>query len=234
MLCHLLSVRPHSVSFVWLVPPFARVLRVRRLFRGLLWRLVRSASRPGLFVVAVCPLPLLSGGDQQASQVSGMTPTRMPCSLDPGGLPCLASSGTSVLPSAPSTASAPTISDFGALSHGLLVRCLRFAVPALPDSPRKTRFRLVANLCRTGLSPVGSSSKGFCSDLLHRYFLLSQTCPGAQKVRVSADEGSLPRGTSPPPARRHKRRTSLPRSRGARGENFSSEAEKAETSRDLG
>src|SRR5258706_1571745 len=60
MLCHLLSFRPHFVSFVWLVPPFRTLaVRVRRLFRGLLWRLVRSASRPGLFGLAVCPFSAL-------------------------------------------------------------------------------------------------------------------------------------------------------------------------------
>jgi len=49
----------------------------------------------------------------------------------------------------------------------------------------------LASLCRTGLSPVGSSSKGFLFDLLHRRFLLSQTCPGAQKVAKPDEGGAL-------------------------------------------
>src|SRR4051794_34691579 len=100
MLCHLLSFRPHFVSFVGLVPPF----------RTLAVLCPPSLSRPPLAARALrvqagalwyCGLPVsaLYGGDQQASQVSGKTLTRMPCSLDPGGLPCLASLGISVLPS---------------------------------------------------------------------------------------------------------------------------------------
>jgi hypothetical protein len=42
---------------------------------------------------------------------------------------------------------------FEALSHGLRTRCLRFAAFLFLGivRPRKTHFRLVANLCRTGL-----------------------------------------------------------------------------------
>src|SRR6478672_4981025 len=48
-------------------------------------------------------------------------------------------------------------------------------------SPRKTRFRLVANLCRAGFAPAGFHLKGFrfVSYCLHR-FPLSQAWPGAQ------------------------------------------------------
>jgi hypothetical protein len=43
---------------------------------------------------------------------------------------------------------------FEAQSHGLHTRCLRFAafLSFRIVRPRKTRFRLVANLCRTGLA----------------------------------------------------------------------------------
>jgi hypothetical protein len=49
--------------------------------------------------------------------------------------------------------------------------------------PRKTRFRLVASLCRAGFSPAGSHLKGFRSvdGRLHR-FPLSQAYPGAQSL----------------------------------------------------
>ena len=40
--------------------------------------------------------------------------------------------------------------DFGARSHSLQPRCLRFAARVTP-APRKTRFRLAANLHRVGL-----------------------------------------------------------------------------------
>jgi hypothetical protein len=57
--------------------------------------------------------------------------------------------------------------------------------------PRKTRFRLVANLCRAGFSPAGFPLKGFRSVdyCLHR-FLLSQASPGAQCL------APLPRGSA--------------------------------------
>jgi hypothetical protein len=50
--------------------------------------------------------------------------------------------------------------DFGAQSHGPLTRCLRFAGRVTP-APRKTRFRPLAKLCRTGLVTRRVSSKGF-------------------------------------------------------------------------
>lgn len=49
-----------------------------------------------------------------------------------------------------------------ARSRGPRPRCLRFAafLPALAVvGPRKTRFRVVANLCRAGLEPAGSQMK---------------------------------------------------------------------------
>jgi hypothetical protein len=45
--------------------------------------------------------------------------------------------------------------DFGAQSLGLGSRCLRFAAGVAPG-PRKTRFRLVAGLCRAGFAPAES------------------------------------------------------------------------------
>jgi hypothetical protein len=59
---------------------------------------------------------------------------------------------------------------FGAQWHGPFTGCLRFAAP-VTRTPRKTRFRLPARLCRAGVdAPQGSNEK------LPRYnrFLLSQ------------------------------------------------------------
>jgi hypothetical protein len=50
------------------------------------------------------------------------------------------------------------LSHFGAQSRGLQTRCLRFAARVTP-LPRKTRFRLAANLCRAGLTPAGPRRK---------------------------------------------------------------------------
>jgi hypothetical protein len=45
-----------------------------------------------------------------------------------------------------------------AQSHGLATPCVRFAAKVAPG-PRNTRFRLVANLCRAGLTPAGFHQK---------------------------------------------------------------------------
>jgi hypothetical protein len=52
------------------------------------------------------------------------------------------------------------IRPFGAQSHGFGTGCLRFAGRVTP-TPRKTRFRLLARLFRTGLVTRRVPSKGF-------------------------------------------------------------------------
>jgi len=84
---------------------------------------------------------------------------------DPGGTGAPGHSAPAILPSAPGTASAPTSSDFGAQSHGLHLRCLRFAA-AVTRTPRKTRFRAVASLTRAGLDPQDLFGR-FPSDSSH-------------------------------------------------------------------
>jgi hypothetical protein len=87
--------------------------------------------------------------------------------------------GASMLPSAQSHVDFHVALNFGAQSHGLFARCLRFAafLPGCPVvRPRKTRFRLVVSLCHTGLRPLGSLVKFLLR--LHR-FLLTQAVPGA-------------------------------------------------------
>ena len=49
---------------------------------------------------------------------------------------------------------------FGAQSRGPSTGCLRFAGRVAP-APRKTRFRLLAKLCRTGLVTRKAPTKGF-------------------------------------------------------------------------
>ena len=46
----------------------------------------------------------------------------------------------------------PRVANFGAQSHGLHLRCLRFAV-TVTRPPRKTRFRAGASLTRAGFDP---------------------------------------------------------------------------------
>src|SRR5438105_12199110 len=56
----------------------------------------------------------------------GNPTVHMPCSSTPVGPPTSGHLDVSVLPSATTTASAPTTTTFGAQSHGLPTRCLRF------------------------------------------------------------------------------------------------------------
>ncbi len=74
------------------------------------------------------------------------------------------------------------VSPFGARSRGLGVRCLRFAGRIAP-APRKTRFRLVASLCRTGCDPWGLL-RSVSAHHLHG-FPLSQAYPGAKAAGFS-------------------------------------------------
>ena len=71
-------------------------------------------------------------------------------------------------------------SDFGAQSHGLHARYLRFAAGVAPR-PRKTRFRLVANLYRTGVATRWIPTRGF--ELSLHLILLAQAFPGAPNTR---------------------------------------------------
>jgi hypothetical protein len=61
----------------------------------------------------------------------------------------------------------PRLCDFGAQLHGLHLRCLRFAA-AVTRTPRKTRFRAVANLTRAGLDPQDLFER-FPSDSSHAF-----------------------------------------------------------------
>jgi hypothetical protein len=84
---------------------------------------------------------------------------------DPGGTSTPGPCGVSMLPVTYISAPTPTVDSFEALSRGIRTRCLRFAGRVAPP-PRKTRFRLVASLCRAGLPPAGSTTEGF-EDLRH-------------------------------------------------------------------
>jgi len=80
-----------------------------------------------------------------------------------------------------STTEAPALCAFEAQSHGFGTGCLRFAGRVAP-TPRKTRFRLLAKLFRTGLTTRRVPSKGF--KVYPTSILLSQ-------VQRSARTGAL-------------------------------------------
>ncbi len=105
------------------------------------------------FAVPVAP----SGsrcGDDRVSQVPGRTPTCTCPALRPRwDRPCQA---RLLLRHADAAfrinhdVGSHDLKPFGAASHSLHTRCLRFAV-RVAHTPRKTRFRLPATLCRAGL-----------------------------------------------------------------------------------
>lgn len=81
---------------------------------------------------------------------------------------------------------------FGAQSHGLQAHCLRFAAGVTPR-PRKTRFRLAANLGRAGVATRWIPTRGF--ELSLHLILLAQALPGAPNTRplqVGRDLGAGP------------------------------------------
>jgi len=84
----------------------------------------------------------------------GNSHAHMPCSLTPVELRCqaIAASPCGLPPFIERRL--PRCGHFEAQSHGLYARCLRFAAP-VTRSPRKTRFRSVANLYRAGFIPAG-------------------------------------------------------------------------------
>ena len=109
--------------------------------------------------------------------------SRMPCSLTPVELLVPGHFGTGVLPPFETTRTASTTRTFrGSIARpSTSLSTLRRRPYEI--SPRKTRFRLVASLCRAGFAPAGSHLKGFrsVSYCLHR-FPLSQAWPGAQSL----------------------------------------------------
>jgi hypothetical protein len=159
------SVPPRFVSFAWRLPPFrpCSFHLFRALGTGGL-ELGHPVLRPGLTVEIAGPPRFL--GDPNAC---------VPCSLTPA---------ESVVPRHRGTPDAAfrqsdgvglrSLVNLGAQSHGPHARCLRFAARVAP-TPRKTRFRLVATLCRAGSLPLGRI-EGFCS---YMGFLLLQAWPGA-------------------------------------------------------
>lgn len=79
--------------------------------------------------------------------------------------------------------------SFGALSHGLDTRCLRFAAGVTPK-PRKTRYRRLARRCRAGGPPAGSHCKVSATGSL-------PPSPGLA-WRTIRPHFFVPRATSPP------------------------------------
>jgi len=110
----------------------------------------RSSSGRGL-TVPVSPVRPGCRGGGGASQVPGGTFASMPGSSTPADRTCQALSARPIWPSAIFTTSAPRFWVLSRLNRRACSSgCLRFAAP-IARGPRKTRFRLLARHCRTGL-----------------------------------------------------------------------------------
>ncbi len=124
-----------------------------RTARGLAVRSqARGARLPGSWAWSPgCPTGILRG-DDRASQVPGHPPCAHAPLSDPGGISVPGLSRH--LDAAFRCCEGVGFHDFstlGALSRSLRAPCVRFAAP-VTRTPRNTRFRLVASLCRARLA----------------------------------------------------------------------------------
>ena len=121
---------------------------------------LRIARAVGLGIaVPVAPSPASDVETAGSPRFLGNPNVHMPCSSTPAGPSAPGHYGETMLPSAVTTASAPaTLSSFGAQSHGLSTRCLRFAAEVALE-PRKTRFRLSAYFAGRDCLPAGFHCK---------------------------------------------------------------------------
>jgi len=139
------SDRPSRFALV--VPRLRGTTVVRASFSG---RPDDAGSEPGACSPGA-PAGMSSDGDGQISQVPGEPLCAFALHTYPGQtfmtrlFVMLARS-----PPMPRTRALTTVT-FEAQSHGVRTRCLRFAARVAPG-PRKTRYRLVASLYRTGLA----------------------------------------------------------------------------------
>ena len=100
----------------------------------------------------------------------------LPRPWTPSGLQHLAFSMRKCCPRCPEDEGSRDETHFEARSRGFGTGCLRF-VGCIATPPRKTRFRLLAQLCRVGLIPTGFERK--VSVMFPTSFPLPQALPGA-------------------------------------------------------
>jgi len=112
------------------------------------------ACRPGEFGFGFSDCRS-SGGEQRVSQVPGEPQCQHALPFDPGGMVCMSGNGDmSMLPSVVIKTSAPANRNFrGSITRP--IDSLSTLRPVRRRTGRKTRFRLVASLCRVGFAPTG-------------------------------------------------------------------------------
>lgn len=112
------------------------------------------ARRPGEFGFGFSDCRF-SGGEHRASQVPGEPPCQHALLFDPGGMVRMSGNcDMSMLPSVVIKTSAPANRKFrGSITRP--IDSLSTLRPVRRRTRRKTRFRLVASLCRVGFAPTG-------------------------------------------------------------------------------
>jgi hypothetical protein len=142
--------------------------------------------------VAVWPPPsqLVSVWRRSGSpKVPGEPSVPLPCSPTPAGPPRQAVTSVWLGPRCTHGEGSPreVISGLHHTASGLAVYASQCGIA---PAPRKTRFRLLAKLCRTGLVTRRVPTKGFHVRPTSRS-LLSQACPGARVPPQPAGGGRL-------------------------------------------
>ena len=171
---------PHQSPSALQRVPAGRVPRLRRYYQGATTpcRSSRRASLPSLGGTILCTLASLlsawratprawgfcstlrlphpdSGGNDRASHVPGEPSCAYALLFDPGGTDAPGHRDAPTRPPCEPRRRLPrAICLYGAQSHGLCTRCLRFAAP-VTRTPRKTRFRLLASSTGRDSLPAG-------------------------------------------------------------------------------
>ncbi len=125
-------------------------LTIARSSSSLPHRVERAEVGPGLFVVRA-PVPPDAMETTGPPRFLGNPCACMPCSSTPAGPRCQAIAAPRCCRRSENHDGPREQFHFEAQSHGPHAPCVRFAAGVTPV-PRNTRFRLVANLCRAGLS----------------------------------------------------------------------------------
>ncbi len=168
---------PAALPFVRLAVP-----RLRRRFRVL----AATPLPPGRdgrpvgrgFAVPVAP----SGhrrGDDGDSQVPGGPSCTCPVLRPRRDRSRQALCDVSMLPSAISRTSAPATWNLSGLNRTAYALAVYASQPGIAPRPRKTRFRLLARLCRMGLATHRVLTQGLVDHLIRH--LLAQALPGAPR-----------------------------------------------------
>jgi hypothetical protein len=145
----------------------------------------RNAHGPGLCYLPDSPPPVSSTETTESPRFLENPNINVPCPATPARPLRSATTALSVPASAKQiTSSLATNTNFGAQSHGLCARCLRFAGWSAPP-PRKARLRMAGQPFRAGLDTRWVLIKGFRS-----FHSPSQTLLGALEIECRNHTGA--------------------------------------------